>query len=266
MRKKKDDKGNSNAVLVRCTVGLAIAFLLLVGLFFIGDWLDLAEKYNLHFRFDWAATACAFLSAVASIFLASVSVIQNKKAGEANERLAKINQDQFEASIINNNYPLIKFCDLQRIGDDNGAKKFVFKFFDTRNIPLKEVYTSNVGFVPLADIWKDEDQPKWVIMREKKQKDKLQFTYSHEGINNDGFYMVTVPMKEPMFDGYRYCRVELEMDLVSTTGVVTKCKGYAMLDSDGEREFVDNRKNPYVYHQFFEIKEIMSEKKYLSSK
>jgi len=84
MRKKKDDKGNSNAVLVGCTVGLAIAFLLLVGLFFIGDWLDLAEKYNLHFRFDWAATACAFLSAFASILLASVSVIQNKKAGEVN--------------------------------------------------------------------------------------------------------------------------------------------------------------------------------------
>ena len=264
--KKNNDRGNLTATMVKCPVGLTIFFLLLVGLFFIGDWLDLARNLNIHFRFDWAAIACAFLSAVASIFLASVSVIQNKKAEEANERLAKINQDQFEASIINNNYPLIKFCDLQRIINNNETKKFVFKFFDTRSVPLKEVYTRNVGFVPLAGIWKEEDQSRRVIMREKKQKDKLQFTYSREGVNDDGFYMITVPIKEPMFDGYRFCRVELEMDLISTTGVVTKCKGYAMLDSDGEHRFMDNRNYPYVYHQFFEINEIMSEKKYLSSK
>ncbi len=266
MKKEKINSKFWEKDVARNTLVLAFFFLLLTMVFFVGDWFDLAETLNLHLRFDWAANFCMFLSAFASIVLGVVAIIQNKRAEEMNKQLAKINHDQFEASIISNNYPLIKFCDLQGIGDDNGAKKFVFKFFDTRSIPLKEVYTSNVGFVPLADIWKDEDQPKWVIMRKKKQKDELQFTYSHEGINNDGFYMLTVPMKESMFDGYRYCRVELEMDLISTTGVVTKCKGYVMLDSDGEHKFVDNGKYPYAYHQFFEIKEIMSEKKYLSSK
>lgn len=236
--------------IIRYMVGLLVFFLLLIVLLAM---LGISE---------WASIICAFMSVVTAVVLGTVSVIQNKKAGEVNERLARINQDQFEASIINNNYPMIKFCDLQRIEDDGGGgKKFVFKFFDTRSIPLKEAYTRGVGFVPLAGMYKEEEGTRRVVMREKEKEDALQFTYLHEGVAG-GFYMITVPLKELMFDGYRYCRVEIEMDLVSTTGVVTRCKGYALLDSESNHKGMAGREYPHVYHQFFEIKEIMSEKKY----
>lgn len=237
MRKKKDDKGNSNAVLVGCTVGLAIAFLLLVGLFFIGDLLDLAEKYNLHFRFDWAATACAFLSAIASIFLASVSVIQNKKAEETNERLAKINQDQLEVAIVKDSYPLIKFCDLQRI-EKNGSI-LVLRFFDTRNNPLREACTRNVVAIPLKGKFENEEVQRKIKIRDEMVREPLQFTFNNDD-SQTGFYMIKIPTEE-LFKGYRYCRIELEMDLIGTAGVVTKCKGYALLDSKSNHKGMPGR-------------------------
>lgn len=241
---------------------LAFFFLFLTMVFFIGDWLDLAEGLGLHLRFDWAANLCMFLSAFASIVLGSVAIIQNKRAEGMNKQLAKINQDQFEVSIINNNYPMMKFCDLQRIEKDkNGGREFVFRFFDTRNIPLKEAYTRNIVFVPLADKYKNEETPRRIIMRRTEKKDTLQFTYLHESIDN-GLYMIRVPMKEMMFDGYRYCRVELEVDLISTTGVVTRCKAYALLDAKSNHKGMPGREYPHVYHQFFEIKNIVSEQKY----
>lgn len=249
-------KGQNNSwekQIIRNMIGLLVFFLLLIVLLAI---LGISE---------WASVICAFMSVVIAIVLGTVSMIQNKKAGEANERLTKINQDQFEASIMNNNYPMIKFCDLQRIEDDgDGSKKFVFRFFDTRNVPLKEAYTRGVGFVPLTGMYKEETESRRVVMRKEKKKDALQFTYLHEGVAG-GFYMITVPMKELMFDGYRYCRVEIEMDLMSTTGVVTRCKGYVLLDSGSSHKGMVGREYPYVYHQFFEIKEILSEQKYNKS-
>ncbi len=260
-KKKRNDEFWERDV-IKNTFCLVVLFLLLTMAFFIGDWFNLAETLGLHLRFDWAANFCMFLSAFASITLGSVAVLQNKRAEEMNKQLAKINRDQFEVSIINNNYPMIKFCDLQRIENtDDGSKKFVFRFFDTRNIPLREVYTRNIGFVPLADKYKEEEKPRRIIIRKEEQKDALQFTYLHEGIK-DGLYMITAPMRDAMFNGYRYCRVELEMDIVSTTGVVARCKGYALLDSESKHKGMLGREYPYVYHQFFEIREIISEKKF----
>lgn len=255
---KKKNRRNSSAILVNCTIGLIIFFLLLIGLFFVGDWLNLAEKLNMHFRFDWAATACAFLSAVASIFLASVSVIQNKKAEETNERLAKINQDQLEVAIVKDSYPLIKFCDLQRI-EKNGSI-LVLRFFDTRNNPLREACTRNVVAVPLKGKFENEEVQREIKICDEKVREPLQFTFKNDD-SQTGFYMMKVPTEE-LFDGYRYCRVELEMDLIGTAGVVTKCKGYALLDSKSNYKGMPGREYPHVYHQFFEIKEIMSERKY----
>lgn len=263
--KKNNNRGNSTATMVKCTVGLTIFFLLLVGLFFIGDWLDLAGNLNIYFRFDWAATACAFLSAIASIFLASVSVIQNRKSEEVNKRLAKINQDQLEASIIGNNYPIIKFRDQQRIENRNGRKEFVFRFFDIRGVSLKEAYIRNVVIVPLKGEFENEEKRREIVLQKKETSTLLQFTFLHDD-SQTGFYMVSVPTVE-LFDGYRYCRVELEMDLIGTTGVVSRCKYYILLDGEnGIYKQLNKRAYPYAYHQFFESKGIMSEQKYLNSK
>lgn len=251
-------KKNDNKFLRRTLCILAIATILIS--------LILTIVFSILGNFEWASILCALLSAIGTITLAFVTIIQNKMAEKTNKRLAQVNNDQFEASIINNNYPLVKFCDLQRIENNgDGSKKFVFRFFDIRNIPLKEAYTKNVGFVPLADKYKEEENSKWITMRRKQKKDALQFTYLHED-TADGLYMIVVPMKEPMFDDHRYCRAELEMDIVSATGVVTRCKGYALLDSESNHKGMLGREYPSVYHQFFEIKEIMSEQKYLDSK
>ncbi len=259
--KRRKDNGAWEKDVLKNTLFLMIFFVLLICLFFVGDWLDWAELFNLHLRFDWAANFSMFLSAFASIVLGSVAVVQNKRAEEMNKQLAKINRDQFEASAINNNYPMIKFCDLQRVDNDNGNKKFIFKFFDTRNVPLKEAYTRNIAFVPLTNKYKEDGKPRRISMRKEEKRNALQFTYLHEGIV-EGIYMIAVPVKEEMFNDYRYCRVEIEMDLISTTGVVTRCKGCALLDSRSKHKGIDNREYPYVYHQFFEIREIMSENKF----
>ena len=245
----KEQESNWERRIIRNMVGLLIFFSLLIGIFAI---IGISE---------WASILCAFLSATTAIVLGTVSTIQNKRAEETNERLAKINQDQLEAAIVNNNYPMIKFCDLQRIeDDDNDNKQFVFRFFDTRHVPLKEAYIRNVGFVPLAGKYK-RGEFGLVVMRKKERKDTLQFTYLHDGID-DGLYMIAVPMRGPIFDNCRYCRMEVEMDIVSTTGVVTRCKGYALLDCESNHEGMLGREYPHVYHQFFEINEIVSEKKF----
>lgn len=206
---------------------------------------------------DWAVVLCSGLSTVGAIVLGTVAIIQNKRAEETNERLAMINQAQLETSIIKDNYPLIKFCDLQRI-EKNGSI-LVLRFFDTRNNPLREVCTQNVVAVPLKGKYENEEVRKEIKIREEKVREPLQFTFKN-GDSQTGFYMIKVPTEE-LFDGYRYCRIELEMELISTTGVVTRCKGYALLDSKSNHKGMPGREYPHVYHQFFEIKEIMSEQR-----
>lgn len=252
------DKDCFKKWIVKTCILLIVLFVLLTALFFLGDLFNLASVLNLEIRYDWAATFCAMMSAISSILLATVSVIQNNNADETNKRLAKINQDQLEASIIKDNYPLIKFCDLQRI--EESGSLLVFRFFDTRNNPLKEIVTWRVVAIPLKDKYKNEKVRREITIREKKVREPLQFTFNHDD-SQTGFYMIKMPI-EKLFDGYRYCRVELEMELISTTGVVTRCKGYVLLDAESNHKGMPGREYPYAYHQFFEIREISSEQKY----
>lgn len=239
--------------IINYMVGLLIFFSLLVIIFAM---LDMSE---------WASVMCAFMSVVTAVVLGTVSVIQNKKSEETNERLAKINQNQLEASIIGNNYPIIKFRDQQRIENRNSRKEFVFRFFDTRGVPLKEAYIRNVVVVPLKGEFENEEERREIVLQKKEVSTLLQFTFLHDD-SQTGFYMVRVPTVE-LFDGYRYCRVELEMDLISTTGVVSRCKHYVLLDGeDGIYKQLNKRIYPCVYHQFFENKAIISEQKYLKEK
>lgn len=239
--------------IIRCMVGLLIFFSLLIILFAV---LGISE---------WASVICAFMSVVTAVVLGTVSVIQNRRSEETNKRLAKINKDQLEASIISNNYPFIKFCDQQRIENNNDKKEFVFRFFDTRGVPLKEAYVRDVVVVPLKDEFKNEEKRIEIVLQKKEANTLLQFTFLHDD-SQTGFYMVRVPTIE-LFDGYRYCRIELEMDLISTTGVVSMCKYYVLLDGeDGIYKQLNKRIYPRVYHQFFENKAIISEQKYLKEK
>ena len=207
---------------------------------------------------EWASVICAFMSVVTAVILGTVTVIQNKRAEETNERLAKINQDQLETSIINNNYPMIKFSENQRIQDSR--KTFILRFFDIRNTPLKEVVTRNIEYLPYEKKYKPLDGNKKTTIRESEVKDVLKFTYPHNG-SNEGVYTIKIPVNK-LFGGYRYARIELEMDIIGTTGVVARYKAYVLMDKESGYKGVSGKDYPYVYDQSLEIREIISEKKY----
>ena len=240
-----EEKKNWGKSLSRSTVILVILFSIMLIIFAA---LDLPV---------WATVLCEALSAIGTLVLGIASIIQNNRAENTNERLAKINQEQLESSVVKNNYPLIKFCDLQRIENNS---ELVLRFFDTRNIPLKRIHTRNVVAIPLAGRYENEEKKRIIVLRKSELDEPLQFTFNHDD-SQTGFYMVRVPSKN-LFVGFRYCRVELEMELISTTGVVTVCKGYVLLDGENERKGKKEREYPSAYHQFFEIKKIISEKKY----
>ncbi|MBR3172447.1 hypothetical protein IKF21_00800 [Candidatus Saccharibacteria bacterium] len=232
--------------ILKYMIGLLVFFSLFIALFAI---LGISE---------WASVVCAFMSVVTAIVLGTMTAIQNKRAEETNERLARINQEQLEASIINNNYPMIKFSELQRIDDDGNT--FVVRFFDVRNVPLKEAYTRNIEWTPFEKKYKQLDGAEKSILRKKEIKDVLKFTYPHNG-SNDGIYVIKIPVNN-LFDGYRYARIELEMDLVSTTGVVTRSGAYVLMDRESKHKGMAGRQFLQVYDQSLEIREIMSEQKY----
>lgn len=246
MIRKQDDINNWKRFVLGSMAGMIVLFIVLI---------VILAGFN---NSDWAGVLCSGLSAIGAIVLGTVAIVQNKKAEEANERLAKINQDQLEASIIKDNYPFIKFCDLQRI-ERNGSV-LVLRFFDTRNNPLTEACTRNVIAVPLKGKFENEEVQKEIRIRDGEVREPLQFTFNNDD-SQTGFYMIKVPTEE-LFNGHRYCRIELEMELIGTTGVVTKCKGYALLDSKSNHKGMPGREYPHVYHQFFEIKEIMSKQKF----
>ena len=91
MKRRKEDWEKR---MINSMIGLLIFFSALIVLFVI---LGISE---------WASVICAFMSVVVAVVLGTVSTMQNKRAGETNERLTKINQGQLEVSIINNNYCL----------------------------------------------------------------------------------------------------------------------------------------------------------------
>lgn len=233
-------------IVINSMIGVVVLFLVLIALL-------MAFGYS-----EPATIFCSALSAVGAIILGTVAVIQNKEAQETNKRLAKINQEQLETSIIKDNYPLIKFCKTQRIESDN--KTLTLRFFDVRNAPLKESYTRNVGWLPFDSKYRASSEGRRLVLRKKEKKDTLRFTYPHSG-SNEGIYTVSVPV-DNLFRDYRFARIELEMDLISTTGVVTRNKAYVLLDKECDYKGMKERKYLTAYDQTFEIKEVMSEQKY----
>ena len=232
--------------ILKYMIGVLVFFSLFIALF---DILGISE---------WASVVCAFMSVVTAIVLGTMTVIQNKRAEEANERLARINQEQLEASIINNNYPMIKFSENQRIQDS--GKTFILRFFDIRNTPLKEVVTRNIEYLPYEKKYKPVDDNKKTTIRKSEVKDVLKFTYPHNG-SNEGVYTIKIPVNK-LFGDYRYARIELEMDIIGTTGVVARYKAYVLMDKESGYKGVSGKDYHYVYDQSLEIREIISEKKY----
>ena len=89
----------------------------------------------------------------------------------------------------------------------------------------------------------------------------LQLTYLHEDIEK-ALYMIDINVNQELFNSYRYFRLELQTDIVSVAGVVSKNECFALLDTNYKYPGMASRDYFEVYHQFFEVKEILSEEKY----
>lgn len=220
--------------------------------------LNLADTFNIHLRFDWAIIICTFVSAIAAICLGIVSIEQNK-------RLAEINDAQLESSIVAQNYPLIKFCKEQIIKIDTSI--FELKFYDTRNIPLKEIYIKNMALIPYSEMYKVNETSKPIWIQKEKKRIQVEFTPYHEkNDESEGFYFADVKSDLEIFQKHKYYKIEFELDVISTSGVVTTYKYKLLVERADGINPLKNRRYPKVYHQFYEFGAIISVKKYTECK
>lgn len=237
-------------ILLFATLSMIIIAILIVDIF------DLSEKLNIHLRFDWAMILCTFSAAIASVILGIVSIKQNT-------RLAKINDAQLEHSIIAQNYPLIKFCSNQIIEVDNDI--FKLKFYDTRNTPLREIYVGNMRLIPYSEAYKVEEGCEPIWAQKAKQRLEVEFTPYHKKNDvSDGFYFADIQSDPELFQKHEYYRIEFELDVVSTAGVVTIYDYKILVRRSDETNESKSRRYPEVYHQFYSLKNIMSLKEYVA--
>ena len=224
----------------------------------IGDMFNLADALNIYLRFDWAMIICTFVSAIAAITLGVVSIEQNK-------RLAEINDAQLESSIVAQNYPLVKFCEKQIIKIDSSILEL--KFYDTRNTPLKEIYIKNMALIPYSEMYKVDKASKPVWIQKEKKKIQVEFTpYPEKSNESEGFYFADINSDLEVFQAHKYYRIEFELDVVSTSGVVTTYRYKLLVERCDSINSLENRRYPKVYHQFYEFGDIMSLNKYSCQK
>ena len=106
-KKTNDSKGFQES-LVRPLTIILIFFSVIILAIFVGDIFDLESTIKIHLRYDWAMILCTFISAIAVITLSVISIVQNK-------RLSELNEKSLETAKINNGYSLIHFRDRQFI-------------------------------------------------------------------------------------------------------------------------------------------------------
>lgn len=255
---KDNKKNNLKTSIYRSLIWILRVFAVIIIAILIGDMFNLADTLNIHLRFDWAMIICTFVSAIAAITLGVVSIEQNK-------RLAEINDEQLESSIVAQNYPLIKFCKEQITKIDTST--FELKFYDTHNTPLKEIYIKNMALIPYSEAFRVDESRKPIWIQKEKKRIQVEFTPYHEKNNeSEGFYFADINSDLEVFQRYKYYRIEFELDIISTAGVVTTYKYKLLIERADGINTLKNRRYPKVYHQFYEFGDIMSLNKYSRQK
>lgn len=255
---KDNKKNNPKTSIYRSLIWILRIFAVIIIAILIGDMFNLADTLSIHLRFDWAMIICTFVSAIATITLGVVSIEQNK-------RLAEINDEQLESSIVAQNYPLIEFCKEQIIKIDTST--FELKFYDTRNTPLKEIYIKNMALIPYSEMYKVDGTSEPIWIQKEKKKIQVEFTPYHEkNSESEGFYFADIHSDLEIFQAHKYYRIELDLDVVSTSGVVTTYKYKLLIERADGINPLKNRRYPKVYHQFYEFGDIMSLNKYSRQK
>ena len=241
-------------------VAITIAFIVLL----LFDAFNVTGGVGSNLKFDWLTGGCTFFAAASSLFLGVVAIVQNIKANESNERLAKINDAQLENSIVSQNYPIIKFWEEQTIKMD--INTFELKFSDIRNTPLEKVRISDVQLYPYSERYKLDENATPVSVWRGHQWIQTEFT-PNKGSggmkDTDGFYLVNIEIDPAVFQKHQFYRVEFKIDVMSTAKVVTTYKRYCLLAERADSiDPTGTRRHPMVYHQFCEFGKTVSEREY----
>ena len=237
IKKRKNGKNSQNNPLRPLAV-ILISFFVIILAIFIGDFFDLERVIKVHLRFDWAMILCTFMSAIATIALCAVSIVQNK-------RLSELNEKSLETAKINNGYSLIHFRDRQFI--EQSGKQLKLKLYDTKNIPLKSITIKQIRLQPLKYIYKEDDKPK-LILTDQQQTIDLKFTPVNSD-NKEDFYFADAEINFP-FEEYKdgmYFRLELDTEVMNVLGIVTVYE-YHVLNRVLEKE-----KNRIVLDNYYEF-------------
>ena len=245
--------------LIFCVLAISLATLALALVINLLNW---SNGVGTNLRFDWVSAGCSFLSFLGSLFLGIVAIAQNDTANRQNEKLAQINKDQLESSIISQDYPQIKFCNKQIVELDTNF--FKLKFIDRRDIPIKEILVSNMRIIPYSEMFKVADGKKPIVVQKDLLPIMVEYTPYHEkdGVESDGFYFANIPVNTDWFQENKYCRLEFNLDAISTAKAVTRYRYRLLLQRADGINKQKNRRYPEVYHQFYEYVDILSENKY----
>lgn len=243
-KKSSSNKGFQKGLIILLVV-VSIIFAISVVVIFIGDIFDLESAIKIHLRFDWAMIICTFMSAIAAATLGIVSIIQNK-------RLSELNEKSLETAKINNGYSLIHFRDRQFI--EQSGKQLKLKLYDTKNIPLKSIKIKQIRLQHLKYVYVEDKKPK-IILTDKQQIIDLKFTPVNPD-NKEDFYFADIEVDFPFADyaDGMYLRLEFDMEITNVLDIATTYE-YYILNKVSEKE--ENRiilENYYEYNYCKDIK------------
>lgn len=242
-KQPNDSKGFQES-LVRPLAIILIFFSTIILAIFIGDIFDLENTIKIHLRYDWAMILCTFMSAIAAITLGVISIVQNK-------RLSELNEKSLETAKINNGYSLIHFRDRQFI--EQSGKQLKLKLYDTKNIPLKSIKIKRIQLQHLEYVYKEDEKPK-IVLTNKQQTIDLKFTPINPD-NKEDFYFADIEVDFPFADytDGMYLRLEFDMEVTNVLGVTTTYEYYVLnkvFKKEEDRIILEN------YYEFNYCKDI----------
>lgn len=136
-----------------------------------------------------------------------------------------------------------------------------------RNTPLKEIYIKNMALIPYSEMYKVDEASEPIWIQKEKKKFQVEFTpYREKNSESEGFYFADIYSDLEIFQAHKYYRIEFDLDVVSTSGVVTTYKYKLLIERADGINPLKNRRYPKVYHQFYEFGDIMSINKYSRQK
>ena len=238
--------GIYNILIVEVMV-LPIILGLTILIIFLGDYLNVSERLNLHLRYDWASILCTFFAALASFALIAITIIQIIDSKKSDQQLLELNLEGLKTSKISNGYSLINFRVNQLIY--NNGKTLKIKIFDTKSIPLNKISIKSISIKELASNYMESNKPAYSIL-DRKQKLKLEYTPAKDKKSLDYYYAniaISLDIEKITED---HIRLDFDFDIINTLGVKTSYEYHVMVakkDSTEQKDLVLKKYHEYCY-------------------